>query len=85
MNTALRSIGKYELHRRLASSHMDEMWLARDPHAPNYVLLKVFYTHHQADSDVMRTFVNQAEAGLCCKKYKRNAGNRKSHFPVQLS
>ncbi len=41
---------------------MEEMWLARDSHSQHYVLLKVFYTNHQADSEVMRNFVNQAEA-----------------------
>jgi eukaryotic-like serine/threonine-protein kinase len=61
MSTALRSIGKYELHRRLARNHQDEMWLARDSHTQQDVLLKVFYTHHRADSEVMRNFVNQAE------------------------
>jgi len=62
MSTALRSIGKYELRQRLASSHLNEVWLAQDSHSHHYVLLKVFYTHHQADSDVMRQFVSQAEA-----------------------
>src|SRR6266581_7522536 len=62
MNTALRSIGKYGFHRCLARSQMEEMWLARDSHSQHYVLLKVFYTNHQADSKVMRNFVNQAEA-----------------------
>jgi serine/threonine protein kinase len=61
MNTTLRSIGKYELHRRLASSQIDEMWLAQDSHSQHYVLLKVFYTHHEVDSEVIRHFVNQAE------------------------
>jgi eukaryotic-like serine/threonine-protein kinase len=62
MNTALQSIGMYELHRRLARNHLQEVWVARDSHSQQYVLLKIFYTHHQADSDVMRNFVNQAEA-----------------------
>src|SRR5215469_9513404 len=61
MNAALRSIGKYGLHRRLASSQMDEVWLAHDSHSQRYVLLKVFYTNHQADSEAMRNFVKQAE------------------------
>lgn len=61
MSTALRSIGKYELHKRLASSHLNEVWLARDSHSQHYVFLKVFYTHHQPDSEVIRNFVNQAE------------------------
>jgi eukaryotic-like serine/threonine-protein kinase len=61
MNTALRSIGKYELLRCLARNHIDELWVARDSHLQRYVLLKVFYTNHQADSEVMRNFVNQAE------------------------
>jgi hypothetical protein len=62
MNTALRSIGKYALHRRLARGHMDEMWVARDFHSKHNVLLKLFYTNHQPDSEVMRNFVKQAEA-----------------------
>jgi eukaryotic-like serine/threonine-protein kinase len=62
MNTALRSIGKYELHRCLARNHIDELWVARDAHAQEDVLLKVFYTHHQADSDAMRNFLTQAQA-----------------------
>jgi serine/threonine protein kinase len=41
---------------------MDEMWLARDSHSQHDVLLKVFYTHHQTNSDIMRNFVKQAEA-----------------------
>jgi serine/threonine protein kinase len=41
---------------------MDEMWLARDSHAQYNVLLKVFYTQHQTDSEVMRNFVNHAQA-----------------------
>jgi hypothetical protein len=54
MITALRNIGKDQLRKRLASSHMDELWLAQDSHSQYYVLLKVFYTNHQADSGVMR-------------------------------
>src|SRR5690348_206824 len=61
MNTTLRSIGKYELHRCLARNHIDELWAARDPRSQEDVLLKVFYTQHQADSDVMRTFLTQAQ------------------------
>src|SRR5215469_16738294 len=62
MNTALRSIGKYELYRRLARNHLDEMWIARDPHSQCDVMLKVFYTQHQADSDAMRKFLHQVQA-----------------------
>src|SRR5947209_15615453 len=61
MSTALKSIGKYELYRRLASNHMDEIWVAQDSHSQHYVLLKVFYTHHRPDSEVMKNFVNQAQ------------------------
>ena len=61
MSTALRSIGKYELYRRLARNHMDEIWIAQDSHSQHHVLLKIFYSHHQQDSEVMRTFVNQAQ------------------------
>jgi serine/threonine protein kinase len=36
--------------------------VARDSHSQHYVFLKVFSTHHKADSDVMRNFVKQAQA-----------------------
>ena len=62
MSTALRSIGKYELRQRLARSHLNEVWLAQDSQSQNYVILKVFYTHHEVDSEVIRHFVSQAEA-----------------------
>ncbi len=62
MNAALRSIGKYELHRCLARNHRDELWVAHDPQSHGEVLLKIFYTSHQADSDVMRNFLTQAQA-----------------------
>jgi len=62
MSTALRSIGKYELRQRLARSHLNEVWLAQDSHSHSSVILKVFYTHHEVDSEVVRHFISQAEA-----------------------
>jgi eukaryotic-like serine/threonine-protein kinase len=62
MSTALRSIGKYELRQRLASSQLNEVWLAQDSHSQRSVILKVFYTHHEVDSEVIRHFISQAEA-----------------------
>jgi hypothetical protein len=41
---------------------MDEMWVARNFHSQHDVLLRLFYTHHQPDSEVMRNFVKLAEA-----------------------
>lgn len=62
MSTALRSIGKYELRQRLARSHLNEVWLAQDSYLQRSVILKVFYTHHEVDSEVIRHFISQAEA-----------------------
>ncbi|HEX6110182.1 MAG TPA: serine/threonine-protein kinase [Ktedonobacteraceae bacterium] len=62
MSTALRSIGKYELRKRLASSHLNELWLAQESRSQHYVLIKVFYTNHQADSNAMKQLFDQAEA-----------------------
>ncbi len=62
MSTTLRSIGKYELRQRLASSHLNEVWLAQDFQSQHYVILKIFYTHHEVDSEVIRHFFSQAEA-----------------------
>jgi serine/threonine protein kinase len=62
MDTVLRSMGKYELRQRLASSHLNEVWVAQDSYSQRSVILKVFYTHHEVDSEVIRHFVSQAEA-----------------------
>ena len=40
---------------------MDEMWVALDSQSLHEVLLRLFYTHHLPDSEVMRNFVKRAE------------------------
>ncbi len=62
MSTTMRSIGKYELRQRLASGHLNEVWLAQDSYSQRPVILKVFYTQHEVDSEVIRHFFSQAEA-----------------------
>lgn len=54
-------IGKYELHKRLVTSKMRELWIGFDPQSGSYVTMKVLYTTLQADSEAMLQFRQQAE------------------------
>lgn len=56
-----RRIGKYEFYKRLVTSKMSELWIGYDPQARSYVMIKLFYTTLQADSDAMLQFRQQAE------------------------
>jgi serine/threonine protein kinase len=54
-------IGKYTLYKRLVSSKMGEAWIGYDPQSSSYVIIKIFYTGLQADSDEMLQFRQQTE------------------------
>src|SRR6266851_2455492 len=57
MITGLQQIGKYELHRRLASSHASECWKAYDGQSQHYVTIKAYHTNQLPDSDAVTQFV----------------------------
>src|SRR5690242_6259744 len=55
-----RRIGKYEFYKRLVTSKMSELWIGYDSQARSFVMIKLFYTTLQADSDAMLQFRQQA-------------------------
>ncbi len=57
MITGLQQIGKYELHRRLASSHASECWKAYDGQSQHYVTIKAYHSSQPPDSDTVTQFV----------------------------
>ncbi len=57
MITGLQQIGKYELHRRLASSHASECWKAYDGQSQHYVTIKAYHSNQPPDSDTVAQFV----------------------------
>ena len=57
MITGLQQIGKYELHRRLASSHASECWKAYDGQSQHYVTIKAYHSNQPPDSDTVTQFV----------------------------
>ena len=57
MITGLPQIGKYELHRRLASSHASECWKAYDGQSQHYVTIKAYHSNQPPDSDAVTQFV----------------------------
>jgi serine/threonine protein kinase len=61
MVTGLQQIGKYELHRRLASSHTSECWKAYDGQSQHYVTIKAYHTNQPPDSDSVTQFVRSLE------------------------
>ena len=61
MVTGLRKIGKYELHRRLASSHTSECWKAYDGQSQHYVTIKAYHSNQPPDSDTVTQFVRSLE------------------------
>jgi len=61
MSTGLRRIGKYELHKRLISSNMGELWIAQDSQLQHSVAIKIFYTNQEAHSDNVKQFAHMAE------------------------
>jgi len=61
MITGLQQIGKYELHRRLASSHTSECWKAYDGQSQHYVTIKAYHTNQLPDSDAVSQFVRSLE------------------------
>src|SRR5713101_9642768 len=61
MITGLQQIGKYELHRRLASSHASECWKAYDGQSQHYVTIKAYHSNQPPDSDTVAQFVRSLE------------------------
>jgi len=61
MSTALRHIGKYELHERLARTPLSELWKAYDPHLRKYIALKLLATQTRGDPDYPTRFLNEIQ------------------------
>ena len=61
MVTGLQQIGKYKLHRRLASSHASECWKAYDGQSQHYVTIKAYHTNQPPESDTVTQFVHSIE------------------------
>src|SRR5215831_1803535 len=61
MVTGLQQIGKYELHKRLASSHTSECWKAYDGLSQHYVTIKAYHSNQLPDSDAITQFIRSLE------------------------
>lgn len=56
MSTELQSLGKYELHERLGTGGMTEVWKAFDPELQRSVALKIFHADLQNVPDFITRF-----------------------------
>ena len=61
MSTALRHVGKYELHERLARTPLSELWKAYDPHLRKYIALKLLATQTRGDPDFPTRFLDEIQ------------------------
>ncbi len=58
MSTNVQRLRKYELHERLGSNNLAEVWKAFDPELQSYVALKIFQANLQNDPAFMTRFWN---------------------------
>ena len=58
MSTNVQRLRKYELHERLGSNNLAEVWMAFDPELQSYVALKIFHANLQNDPAFMTRFWN---------------------------
>src|SRR5207247_4960765 len=58
MSTNVQRLRKYELHERLGSNNLAEVWKAFDPELQSYVALKIFQANLQNDPFFMTRFWN---------------------------
>src|SRR6266852_2960608 len=55
-----RRLGKYELHQRLGSGGMAEVWKALDSQLHRYVAIKILHADLQNDPDFLTRFLREA-------------------------
>ena len=62
INTTLKSLGRYQLLRRIGRGGMGEVWLYDDPRLRRQVAIKTLPPHGQNDQDFSARFEREAQA-----------------------